>query len=41
MDLKGDIMIVKAVEPNLYIIPCDPRKKFEPLGYIGMLWGQL
>ncbi|KAM7540905.1 hypothetical protein Aperf_G00000045047 [Anoplocephala perfoliata] len=34
MDLKGDVMVVKALEPNIYIIPCEPGKEFEPLGYI-------
>nr|CUU00485.1 hypothetical transcript [Hymenolepis microstoma] len=34
MDIKGDLMLIKGSEPKLYIVPCEPSKKFQPLGYI-------
>ncbi|KAM3183117.1 hypothetical protein ACTXT7_011005 [Hymenolepis weldensis] len=34
MDINGDLMLVRGSEPNLYVVPCEPSKKFQPLGYI-------
>ncbi|VDL46436.1 unnamed protein product [Hymenolepis diminuta] len=34
MDINGDLMLIRGSEPNLYVVPCEPSKKFQPLGYI-------
>ncbi|VDO03183.1 unnamed protein product [Rodentolepis nana] len=34
MDRKGDLMLIKGSETKLYIVPCEPSRKFQPVGYI-------
>ncbi|EUB61638.1 WD repeat-containing protein [Echinococcus granulosus] len=34
VDEKGDVLLVTGSEPNIYVISCEPRKEFQPIGYI-------
>ncbi|VDK35569.1 unnamed protein product [Taenia asiatica] len=34
VDEKGDVLLVTGSEPNVYFISCEPRKEFQPIGYI-------
>ncbi|KAL5112964.1 Cilia and flagella-associated protein 43 [Taenia crassiceps] len=34
VDEKGDVLLVTGAEPNVYFVSCEPRKEFQPIGYI-------